>query len=69
MATKEQARNHSERQNFLGARTGPERERECSDEGANEQGGVGERGASSIGGRGRAEVAGKCATWVHPRQE
>jgi hypothetical protein len=46
------------RRNCLGARAGGERGRECWVEGANERGGVGERGAGSkkaracVGGRG-----------------
>jgi hypothetical protein len=48
------------RRSYLDARAGRERGRECSAEGANEQGEVGERGAGSKGARG-AEVVGDCA--------
>jgi hypothetical protein len=48
----EQAANVGERRwSCLGARAGRERGRECSAEGANEQGKVGERGVGSKGAR------------------
>jgi hypothetical protein len=45
---------------YLGARAGRETARECSAEGASEQGELGERGVA-LKGRGRAEVAGERA--------
>jgi hypothetical protein len=54
---------------FLDARAGRERGRGCSGEGANEQGEVGERGASSKGGEGMRRWPGNARTWACPRWE
>jgi hypothetical protein len=53
------------RQSCLDARAG----RECLAEGANEQGEVGERGASSKGGEGVRRWPGSARTWDRPRRE
>jgi hypothetical protein len=67
MATVERAADVGERwQSYLDARTGQERGRGCSVEGANEQGEVGERGAGSKGGEGVRRWPGNVRTWARP---